>query len=186
MLHERHLFHLPRAIIIVFEIFMVLLWAIIAFWGAIFLAKGFLDLNQLFLSDRIYALAFTLVGVYFLKYAFTYVVRVRTIGLRDIVQSFLDKRFAELVATTVFMLMTAFIAANNIQFIGTTILLLPLFIGTTFGISLGYFLTHIFGISFAPFIVFVSTWILELFWMYLFAKVVVKVITLFQLRSDID
>ncbi len=76
MTQNKPFFQLPRVLVFTGEIFMVFLWSIVALWGVIFFAKGFFDLGNLFLIDRFYGFTFLLIGFFFLRHVFTYVVKV--------------------------------------------------------------------------------------------------------------
>lgn len=165
---------------------MVALWAAAAFWGSIFIVRGLSEINSLFFIDKIYGFVFAFIGFLLLFMDLHYVYKVRKVGFTEIVLNFLNKRFLEIMTTTIFMLGIAVIVSQDISFILIDFLLFPLFAGTSFGYGFGTFMRNVLHLGGAHFIVLASAWLLELFWMYIWARMVVKIILRFRLKSKID
>lgn len=180
------LFTLPRSYIFGAEIVMLFMWITMAFWAIVFLSSGFLQIGNVFLIDKVYGGVMMFIGFLLFVQIVKNVNRTRDEGLRVIVTDFLNNRFPELIATTVFLLATAVIVGNNIHFIVTDFLTLPFIAGSTFSLMFGYFISDTLHIPFAPSIVLLSMWFLQIIWIFFFAKLIVKIITSFRLRSNID
>ena len=178
--------NLPKWVLNITSVGAIMLWAAIAFWGVIFIAKGMLEYNSFFPGDRFYAIIYTFLGVIFLLQIRSRVSILKKHGLVSIVKHFLEHRILEVSSTTIFMIAIAIIVSLKIKFILSTILLMPLFIGTSFGFSLGQFMEQTLNIPFAPFIVLASSWMLQLFWVYLFSWVFVRILLRFQRLSPFD
>lgn len=102
------------------------------------------------------------------------------------VKTFFETRFVEVIATVVFMIGIAFIVGNNVEFIANWLLLFPISLGTTFGFSLGQFMETTLHIPFSAFLIITASWLLELFWLYLFSWLFIRILLRFQLISSID
>ena len=178
--------NLPKPILQVAAIGMVLLWIALAFWGVVFIAKGMVDFVSFFPGDRFYGIIFTVIGVSILLQIRNRVFTMRRHGLMNMIRDFFENRFLEVIATTMFMLMIAIIVSFNIEFIASWLLILPLALGTSFGFGLGQFMEQMLHIPFAPILVLGSAWLLELFWVYLFAWFFVRILLRFQLLSTVD
>jgi hypothetical protein len=186
MFEQRQLFRLPRTFIIFLEGLMVALWVVMAFWGVVFIAYGIFNYNSTVSLEKAYGFSVTAIGVALLLTVRTYIRRLRSVGLTKMVVSFFNTRFLELVATAVLMLAVATILSFEVRFIVGDILTFPLVVGAPFSVIFGTFLASDLGIPFAPFVILASTWLLEVLWMYCFAKLIVKAIFLFRLRSSVD
>lgn len=177
---------LPGWVLRIVSIGTVLLWATIAFWGVIFISKGMEDFSSFFPGDRFYAIVYTFIGVVFLLQVRTRVVTLRKYGLTSMVKHFLENRVLEVSATTILMVAVAIIVSLNIKSIVNAVLLMPLFIGTSFGFGLGQFMEQVLNIPYSSFIVLASSWLLQIFWMYLFAWMFVRVFLRFQRLHPLD
>jgi len=186
MVFEKNIITLPRSFIIGSEIIMLIVWVALAFWSVVLIGSGFLNIGSLFLLDRAYGMTMMILGFLFLYQVIGYVNNTRTVGLTTLVTNFLNKRFPEIIATVVTMIGIAVIVGKNIHFIITDILTLPFVAGSTFSIMFGYFITDNLHIPFGPHIVVFSLWLLQVYWIYIFAKIVVKIIYAFRLRDNID
>ena len=177
---------LPRPILQTGAIGMVLLWIALAFWGVLFIAKGMVDFVSFFPADRLYGIVYTVIGVSILLQIRTRVLLMKKRGLMTMMRNFLEHRFLEVVATSIFMLMIALLVTMSIEFIASWILVLPLILGTSFGFGFGQFMEQVLHVPYAPVLVLASAWLLELFWIYLFSWFVVRILFRFQLVSAID
>lgn len=182
----KQLFKLPRKFILFAEGIMVIMWAVIAFWGVIFIVKGVFDYSRLFPESSFYSLLFVVIGAFLLSTVRSSAYRVRKQGLTEIVIGFLNSRFLEIMTTVIFMLVIAVIVGLDIHFVLSDFLILPLSIGTSFSLIFGLFLSETLSMPFVPFIVLASTWFLQVFWMYVWARFVVKIIFIFRLKSSVD
>ena len=183
---DKELFKLPKFFILLSEIGLVLLGVVIAFWSIVFISKGMLDYASGDVEDKVNSLLSTAIGVILLLKLRSYVYKARVSGLLNFVTSFFNGRFPEIIATVVSMIGVSVITGYNIHFILTDLLILPFFIGTRLSVPFGFFLRETIGIPLAPFILLLSTWILELIWMYIFSRLLVSAILMFRLRSGVD
>jgi hypothetical protein len=178
--------NLPKPILRIAAIGMIFIWIALAFWSVIFISRGMIDFVSFFPSDRFYGIVYTVIGVTMLLQIRMRLMTMRKQGLLSMVKQFLETRFLEIIATTMFMLIIALIVSYNIEFIASAILLLPLYIGTSLGFSLGQFMEQILHIPYASFLVLTSSWLLELFWLYLFSWFFIRILLRFRLISKID
>ena len=165
---------------------MVFLWVTIAFWGVVFLAKGMDNFAGATQEERFLGVLFAFIGVLLLLQVRMRVIYLRKYGLRTMVRQFLSNRILEIGATTILMIAVSIIVSLNIDIIINTVLLMPLFFGTGLGIALGGFMEQSLHLPYARFIILGSAWILQVFWMYMFAWMFVRVFLRFQRINPID
>lgn len=178
--------NLPTVVLNFAVLGMLFIWISIVFWGVIFITKGMLDFNSFFAADRYYAIIYTTIGVLLLLQMRSRIRMLKRFSLTTIVKNFLEQRFLEIAATAIFMIAIAFMVNLRIDFTLNTILILPLITGTSFGFALGHFMEQTLHIPYGSFIILTSSWLLQIFWVYIFSWLVVRILLRFRLLSNID